>query len=168
MQVLTRPKLTDDNDHRAPPHNVYWIDTSHEGELTPHADVVLSLSGVSRMLGIGMLRLLCFEALGLTKRRYRNGRQRVYGWADCERITLLIKAKRAGVTLRQIIPVLRAVSGDSDPEVRRRALARSVMLIDRLAKQRLQLDIALSELNHVCALLAKESSDNGHSGGQNW
>ena len=106
-----------------------------------------------------MVRLLCYEALGLIKRRYWNGPERVYGWADCERIALIIKAQRAGVSLRQIMPILRAASGSVDPTVRRRALTRSVMLIDRLEKQRLLLDIAVGELQHICALLTTEQPD---------
>jgi DNA-binding transcriptional MerR regulator len=139
--------------------NVYWVDDPRDGNPSPNANVVLSLSNVSTMFSIGKLRLLAFELLGLTKRRYRNGSQRVYGWADCERIALIIKSQRAGLSLRDIMPVLRASSGNSDVAVRRRGLARCMRLIDRVEERRRLADNALKELQHVCALLAAETSD---------
>ena len=77
-------------DHDHPPDSVFWVDPPNERDLRPE-DAVLSISGVSQMFGIGRFRLLCYEALGLTRRRYRVGALHVYGWADCERIALIIK-----------------------------------------------------------------------------
>lgn len=134
-------------------------DDPRDGNPPPNTDVVLSLSNVSAMFSISRLRLLTFELLGLTKRRYRSGSQRVYGWADCERIALIIKSQRAGLPLRDVMPVLRASSGNSDVAARRRAMARCMQLIDRVEKRRRLADDALKELQHVCALLAAETSD---------
>jgi DNA-binding transcriptional MerR regulator len=145
------------NDERL--ENVYWVDDPSDGNPPPNANVVLSLANVSRMFNIGRLRLLCYEALGLTKRRYRNGRLRTYGWADCERIALIIKTQRAGLAIKDIMPVLRATDGSMQAPLRRRGLARCTRLIDRLEERRRLLDNAINELQHVCAQMAAESSD---------
>ena len=57
------------------------------------------------------------------------------------------------------MPVLRAASGNMQVAVRRRGLARCMRLVDRLEKRRRLIDDATRELQHVCALLAAESSD---------
>ncbi len=155
----TRPNLSDGDDHQTRLDNVYWIEDSSDGDPPPNANMVLSLATVSKMFSISRLRLLSFEALGLTKRRYRIGAARVYGWADCERIALIIKTRRAGLSLKEIMPVLRASSGNTQVAVRRRGLARCMRLIDKLEKRRRLIDDAARELQHVCALLAAELSD---------
>ena len=139
--------------------NVYWVDDPSDGNPPPNANVVLSLSTVSKMFSISRLLLLSFEVLGLNRRRYWNGSQRVYGWADCERIALIVKTRRAGLSLKDIMPVLRATNGNVQVVVRRRGLARCMRLIDKLDKRRCLIDNAENELQHVCALLAAESSD---------
>jgi DNA-binding transcriptional MerR regulator len=154
-----RPNLNDGDDHQARLDNVYWIDDPIDKDPPPNANMVLSLAAVSKMFSISRLRLLGFEVLGLTKRRYRIGTTRVYGWADCERIALIIKTQRAGLSIKDIMPVLRAASGNMQVAVRRRGLARCMRLIDRLEKRRRLIDDAARELQHVCALLAAESSD---------
>jgi hypothetical protein len=66
---------------------------------------------------------------------------------------------RAGLSLRDVMPVLRASSGNTDVAVRRRWLARCMRLIDRVEERRRLSDNALKELQHVCALLAAQTSE---------
>jgi DNA-binding transcriptional MerR regulator len=146
-------EMTDHDNSR--PGNIYWIDDD-DPNAPQQPDVVLSLAKVARMFGISRLRLLALEALGLIRRRYRVGAERVYGWADCERIVFIIKARRAGLTLRDIAPVLRATNCNLPESERRRGLARCLLLIDQLEKRRQPLDQATSELQHMCTLLTTE------------
>jgi DNA-binding transcriptional MerR regulator len=161
--LMTRPDLNDRENSRTQAENVYWVDDPSDGDPPPNADMVLSLTTVSRMFSISRLRLLTFEWLGLTKRRYRIGSARVYGWADCERIALIIKTQRAGLSLKEIMPILHASKGNMEVSVRRRGLARCLRMIDKLEKRRRQIDDAARELQHVCALMAAETSDHARA-----
>ncbi len=77
---------------------------------------ILSIHEVARMFGISTLTLRLYELLGLIRRK-RAGRERVYSWVDCERIALLIKARKAGLALARLVPVIKAM----DDGARRRA-----------------------------------------------
>jgi len=147
--------MMDPKDRRKRPENVYWVDDPND-EVLANANTVLSLSRVSEMFGVSRTRLRLFEFLGLIKRRYRAGTERVYGWADCERIVFIIKAQRAGLGLCEIAPVIRATNSNLLVSERRAGLAKCLALIDRLQESRRCLDQAHGELQHICALLTSE------------
>lgn len=148
--------MTDRDDRNGRPDNIYWIDDDDvHAPFVP--DLILSFSAVSKMFGISKIYLLYLEVIGLIRRRYRSGNQSVYGWADCERIVFILKARRAGLSLRDVAPVLRATNYNLPAPERRRGLSRCLMLIDRLQLQRLQLDQAFGELEHICTLLTTGS-----------
>ena len=147
--------MTDNDDRKPRPENIYWIDDD-EVHSPPSSDQVLSLSAVAKMFGVSKLRLLYLELLGLISRRYRAVDQNAYGWADCERIVFILKAERAGLSLREVAPVIRATNFNLPASERRRGLAKCVALIDRLEKRRQNFEQAIGELEHICALLATE------------
>jgi hypothetical protein len=68
----------------------------------------------------------------------------------------VLKARRAGLSLRDVTPVLRATNYNLPMSERRRGPAKCLMLIDRLEKRRHLVDQALGELQHICALLTAD------------
>jgi DNA-binding transcriptional MerR regulator len=160
--MISEGLMMKDRNRRTPrPENVFWVDDSRPEEVSASAGMVLSLSKVAAMFGVSRLQLRYFEFLGLIKRRYGFGTGRVYGWADCERIVCIVKARRAGIKLRDIAPVIRATNLALPAYELRRGLTKCLALIDVLAKRQQAHDHALSELQHICALLTAEldSSD---------
>lgn len=76
------------------------------------SDVTLTLGVVARMFKVSTLTLRFYELLGLVRRQW-IGRDLVYSWIDCERIALIVKARRAGLGLRAIKPVTVAMDSDA-------------------------------------------------------
>ena len=71
---------------------------------------ILSLAVVAQMFKIPPLALRLFELRGLI-RRHAAGNTWVYSWSDCERIALLVKARKAGLAVRDLAAVLKAMDG---------------------------------------------------------
>jgi DNA-binding transcriptional MerR regulator len=147
------------NDNHSGPEgpNVFWVDEADPASPLPQSDTILSIENVAKMFGVGWLTLRSYEARGLIKRRHRIGRIHVYSWADCDRIALILKARRAGLKLGEIAPIIKIaddVSGD-----RERARQMCTKLIDRLARRRRAIDDGLAELRQLHRLLGAKSVD---------
>jgi DNA-binding transcriptional MerR regulator len=125
------------------------------GDLPISQDTLLSIGNVSRMFKVPRLALLAYERLGLIKRRNRVGKIRTYGWADCDRVAFIIKARRAGLSIRRIAPVLRGLELAAPEATVRSARMKCFELIDQLDRRRQTLREALAELRHLDKLLAK-------------
>jgi DNA-binding transcriptional MerR regulator len=75
-------------------------------------DHVLTINVVAKMFRVSTWTLRFYEWQGLIGRD-NDG---VFNWCDCERIALIVKAKRAGLTVRQIAPVVKAMNSDASSE----------------------------------------------------
>jgi MerR family mercuric resistance operon transcriptional regulator len=117
----------------------------------PAADEVLSIDKVARMFGISRLTLRHYEIRGLIKRQRRAGRTRVYSWADCERLAFILKARRAGLALSDVMSILAAA--DDVLADRKTAQEQCLELIARLERRRRAFDEGIAELQHVHAQL---------------
>jgi len=108
----------------------------------------LTIRTVSRMFHVSPLRLRFYEWRGLI-RRARRGRTYAYSWIDCERVALITKARKVGLGLRHIEPVIRAMDTSAprgDTESGRERCAALIQLLD--TQQRIYGD-ALSELRRI-------------------
>jgi DNA-binding transcriptional MerR regulator len=132
---------------------VIWLDNTENGWARPAQERVLSIGNVARMFGVTRLALRYYEFRGLIRRRQVMEGQRVYGWADCDRIAFIIKCRRAGVPLRELIAIISASDEDATPEAVKQGQERCMALVDRLERKRKHFDEALAELNHVYTLL---------------
>jgi DNA-binding transcriptional MerR regulator len=130
---------------------VVWLDDTGSGE--PPTDRVLSLPNVAEMLGVSRIRLRYYELRGLIRRRQVHDGVRVYGWADCERLAFIIKCRKAGLTLTDIIVIIEATDDEVSPLVFKAGQETCMDLVDRLERQRKVVDDALAELTHVYAVL---------------
>ena len=80
---------------------------STNSALVPESHI-LTLGVVARMFKISALALRLYELRALI-RRERHGDAWVYSWSDCERIAMVVKARKAGVAVREFAAVLRAM-----------------------------------------------------------
>lgn len=96
----------------------------------------LSITNVARVFNVSRVRLWWYERLRLIRRRYRFGQGLVYGPEDCARIGLLMKARKAGLSVHRLAPLLRAANGRSSDQVLRRTRARCLDLMDQLEIRR--------------------------------
>ena len=133
--------------------DVVWLDDTGSDRPSPQADRVLSLRNVSEMFVVSQLTLRYYELRGLIRRGQVQDGVPVYGWADCERIAFIIKCRKAGLTLTDIIAVLDATDADVTAEYFKAGQEVCMALVERLERRRKVIDNALSELSHVYALL---------------
>jgi DNA-binding transcriptional MerR regulator len=133
------------------PDDVVWLDDTGGGE--PPTDRILSLENVAEMLGVSTLRLRYYEFRGLIRRGQMHRGVHVYSAADCERVAFILKCRKAGLTLADIIVIIEATDEDVTPLIFRAGQETCMELVERLERQRKVLDDALSELSHVYAVL---------------
>ena len=142
-------------DHDPEEDEVVWVDDS--GPVPPPPEgTLLSIGNVAKMFNVSRLALRNYEVRGLIKRRHRVGNTRVYGWADCDRIAFIIKGRKAGLSLTEIGPILKAADEDASPESIKSGRASCLDLIDRLDRRRQALRDALAELRHLHTLLSSK------------
>ena len=142
--------------------DVVWLDDTGSDRPSPQVDRVLSLRNVSEMFVVSQLTLRYYELRGLIRRANVQDGVPVYGWADCERIAFIVKCRKAGLTLTDIVAILEATDDDVSPENFKAGQEVCMELVERLERQRKVTDNALSELSHVYALLtAKLMADAG-------
>jgi len=142
--------------------DVVWVDDT--GPVPPPAEgTLLSIGNVAKMFNVSRLALRNYEVRGLIKRRHRVGNTRVYGWADCDRIAFIIKGRKAGLSLSEIGPILKAADEDAPADSIRDARTSCLELIDRLDRRRQALRDALAELRHLHTLLSSKLGRNGES-----
>jgi DNA-binding transcriptional MerR regulator len=156
--------MSNSDDSRPPPDDdSFWVDDSGIRP-PPSADTVLSIENVARMFNVSRLTLRHYEIRGLIKRRHRIGRVRVYGWADCDRIAFILKVRRAGLALSEVMPILAA--GDDVLADRKLGQERCLELIARLERRRRAFDEGLAELRHLYALLSGKTPGDSAPGGE--
>lgn len=137
----------------APKTEVVWLDDTGSGRVDAPAERVLSIGNVARMFGVSQLALRYYEFRGLIRRRHSLDGVRVYGWADCERLAFIIKCRKAGVSLGDLIMIIQATDEDISPLQFKTGQETCMALADRLEQRRRVIDEALAELTHVYALL---------------
>ena len=81
---------------------------------------------------------------------------RVFGWADCERLAFIIKCRKAGVKLSDIVAIIDATDDDVSPLSFKTGQETCMALVERLERRRRMIDEALAELSHAYALLTTE------------
>ena len=146
------------SDDPSPPRDeeAFWVDDSGVYPRPP-ADAVLSIDNVARMFNVSRLTLRHYEIRGLIKRRHRLGKTRVYGWADCERLACVLKVRRAGVALAEVMPILMAT--DDVLSDRKLGQQKCLDLIAHMERRRRTLDEALAELQHLSMLLSGKAGE---------
>lgn len=129
-----------------PPNDDNVILFGDSGETSVPSDMPLTIGNVSRLLGVSRLTLWSYEIRGLIKRHRSLDSGRVYRWEDCARVVLIIKARKAGVSVRELAPLVRAARSGATEEAVKEARWNCLALIDRLDRRRHALRHALAEI----------------------
>lgn len=132
---------------------VVWLDDTGSGRTDLLAESVLSLENVAKTFSVSKLSLRYYELRGLIRRRHSLDGVPVYGWADCERLALIIKCRKAGVMLGDIVTIIQATDDDMSARQIKAGRDTYVALVERLGQRRRAIDEALAELGHVYAVL---------------
>lgn len=130
-----------------------WLDDTGSGRAAQPMERVLSIKNVAKMFGVSQFVLRYYEFRGLIRRRHSLDGVRVYGWADCERLAFIIKCRKAGVMLGDLVMIIQSTDDDITPLQFRTGQETCMALVDRLEERRKVIDEALAELNHAHALL---------------
>lgn len=118
------------------------------GQQAAAENPLLSIAAVAQMFKISPLRLRFFEWRGLIRRR-RADNALVYSWSDCERIALLIKARKAGLVVHEIAAVLRAMDDRTPASVANDGRMQCLALIHALEGRKKATTEMLAELYRV-------------------
>src|SRR3954462_3284199 len=132
---------------------VLWIDDMASGRPTRTSERGLSIENVAKMFGVSKLSLRYYEFRGLLRRPHSLDGVPVFGWADCERLAFIIKCRKAGVRLSDIVTIIDATDDDASPLGFKTGQENCMALVERLEQRRRVIDEALAELSHVYALL---------------
>ena len=136
-----------------PAAETVWLDDTESGRADPPSERVLSLENVARMFGVSKLSLRYYEFRGLIRRTHSLNGVPVFGWADCERLAFIIKCRKAGVKLSDVVTIIDATDDDVSPLGFKTGQENCMALVDRLEQRRRVIDEALAEMSHVYALL---------------
>lgn len=109
---------------------------------------VLSIAVIAQMFKISPLRLRFFEWRGLIRRR-RDGNAWVYSWSDCEKVALLMKARKAGLAVHEIAAVLRAMDDRTPKSAANDGRMQCLALIHGLEGRKKAIGDILAELYRI-------------------
>jgi DNA-binding transcriptional MerR regulator len=137
------------DDNNPPETEVVWLDDTAEGGNGHPSGEVLSIKNVAKMFGVSRLSLLYYEFRGLIRRRNSVHGVRVYSWADCERLALILKCRKADIVFTDVAAVIWATDIDASPHQFKFGQDACMALIGSLTERRKVLDQALAELRHV-------------------
>jgi DNA-binding transcriptional MerR regulator len=122
--------------------------TDSVGEVK-RSDRASTIGEVAKQFGISLRTLRFYESRALL-RPIRRGRKRFYGQKDVERLAVILKAKRLGLTLNAIREIIVEEGSSHTLQLSREAcLAQIAILERRLA----QVQSALADLRAMCGLI---------------
>jgi DNA-binding transcriptional MerR regulator len=108
----------------------------------------LTIKTVARMFDVSTLALRVYEFRGLIRRK-RAGRERVYSWSDCERIALIVKARKAGLAMGPLAWVIRAMDDKAPYRVTDAGRRACLALIHGLENRQARIGDVLGELHRI-------------------
>lgn len=123
-------------------------------------DNILTIEVVAKMFRVSSWTLRFYEWRGLILRE-STGDGAVFSWRDCERIALIVKAKKAGLTIRQIAPIVKAMNGTVSLDILQAGHRRCRDLIAATTEYSDAIADMLAELERIAWELSARLSANG-------
>jgi DNA-binding transcriptional MerR regulator len=108
----------------------------------------LTIDTVARMFKTSKLTLRLYEYFGIIARE-RSGQKRVYSWFECERIALLVKARKAGLEIGAVAKVVKAMDEKAPAPVADAGRQQCLSLIHVLEERQRVIGNVLDELYRI-------------------
>ena len=117
-------------------------------ETAAEKDRILTIDTVAKMFRTSTLTLRLLELRGVVRRRCVDGNL-VFNWSDCERISLLVTARKAGFADGDVAAVLNAMTDEESPSVIDAGRMKCLSLIRLIEGRQTVLGAALAELYRI-------------------
>ena len=137
------------------------MDTSPATQLMPAGDKspdnvagpvacepVYTIGELAKQFGLTLRALRFYDRRGLLK-PMRRGHNRVYGRKEVERLAVIVKAKKLGLTLTEIGQL---IADEGSPRTLRLSRERCLAQIAVLERRLAETEEALAELRAICEL----------------
>ncbi len=121
-------------------------------------DVFMTIGQMSHRYNLSMRALRFYEDRGLLK-PHRQGILRLYDCRQQQRVEMILKGKRLGFTLAQILEMIGNQARDAAPELEASLQPKKIVnQIDQLQRRRDAIDLAIRELKATHDRLAGPGS----------
>jgi DNA-binding transcriptional MerR regulator len=122
---------------------------------TPAGEPVCTIGELARRFDLTHRALRFYESRGLLH-PMRRGSSRVYAARDVERLTVIVKAKKFGLTLTAIENILRNADSEQTLRLSRETCLAQIAMLERKLAQTQE---ALAELRAICGVSDGRRSD---------
>jgi DNA-binding transcriptional MerR regulator len=112
------------------------------------SEPVCTIGEIARRFGLTHRALRFYESRGLLN-PVRRGSSRVYGTKDVERLAVIVKAKKLGLTLSAIGQILRDADSAQTLRLSRETCLAQIAVLERKLAQTRE---ALAELRTICGV----------------
>ncbi len=128
------------------------------GAVPDSGQAEMTISEMSRLYGVSLRTLRFYEDRGLIKPR-REGTARYYRAADRVRMEMILRGKKLGFTLTEIIDLIGGKGANETPDLEERLKPQQIVnQIGHLERQREEIDIAIERLRATHSRLSQAAA----------
>jgi len=128
------------------------------GAVSDSGQAEMTISEMSRLYGVSLRTLRFYEDRGLIKPR-REGTARYYRAADRVRMEMILRGKKLGFTLTEIIDLIGGKGANETPDLEEQLKPQQIVnQIGHLERQREEIDIAIERLRATHSRLSQAAA----------